>query len=191
MFGARVLTAGLPATASYPSLTFRPPAWPEVAPDARTAPQGRGRQSGGLPPCALDQSPAAAGPAGPGRRHSSAHACGARAALPNLALQLAVRRAATRTPACSGAACERSTSRPEGAAPVLVPDRVCPWGDASAARVRTLFGSMASCLTCHGPPGISGGTKYQLASAKRLQGRSGPKFGADRRGRGTNPGDSG
>ena len=44
MFGARVLTAGLPATASYPSPTFRPPAWPEVAPDARTAPQGRGRQ---------------------------------------------------------------------------------------------------------------------------------------------------
>ena len=48
------------------------------------------------------------------------------------------RGAATRTPAPAGVAAPSGNETPcgpRGAAPMLVPDRVCPWGDASAARV--------------------------------------------------------
>ena len=60
--------------------------------------------------------PGAARPAGPGRRHSSAHAYGARAALPNLVLQLARRRrhANTRASGCCGAVVNGTPRGPRG-----------------------------------------------------------------------------
>ena len=128
--------------------------------------------------------PGAARPAGPGRRHSSAHAYGARAALPNLVLQLARRRrhANTRASGCCGAVVNGTPRGPRGR-----PRCSCPIGYArGVTRAQRGSGPSPVLWPSVGLPrhaGISGvpppSTSWPSRSAhSAAEGRSSARIGA-------------
>ena len=110
----------------------------------------------------------------PGRRHSSAHAYGARAALPEPGIAVGREAPPREHPRqrVLRRRWRRDTSRPEGAAPAPVPDWVCPWGDASVASGPDHLRFYGLLLTCHAPARESQVPKSPRSAHSAAQGRS-------------------
>ena len=109
-----------------------------------------------------------------GRRHSSAHAYGARAALPEPGIAVGREAPPREHPRqrVLRRRWRRDTSRPEGAAPAPVPDWVCPWGDASVASGPDHPRFYGLLLTCHAPARESQAPKSPRSAHSAAQGRS-------------------